>query len=268
MAKKYSGNTTRTGLESRTILQRLLFALLLFFSVQNASAEELNTIRYAERDWDGQILSILDKGPAYLDRTLEFDIPAPPANDSEQTREELALLHRYAREERSTEQLEKIRSEASKGDFVETYLEHGPFNAALKSASYQLLRFADREVRYFIVRDKKRYARPRPSQLTEGLELVVPNPGHAAYPSGHATQSMIMSEILGMLDPGHADSYVNYAYAIARRREIAGVHYPSDSAAGQYLAGKVLVALMQVVEFRDLLNQAQSDYMQQRVTDR
>jgi acid phosphatase (class A) len=245
-----------------------LFGLLLCFSVQNASAEDVNNIRFPERDWDGQILSILDSGPVYLDRTLEFDIPPPPVNDSEQTRNELDLLRRYALEERTTEQLEKIRIEASKGDFVETYLEHGPFNAALTSASYDLLRFADREVRYFIVRDKKRYARPRPSQLTDGLELVVPNPGHAAYPSGHATQSMIMSEILGMIDPAHADSYVDYAYAIARRREIAGVHYPSDSAAGQYLAGKVLVALMQVAEFRDLLDKAQSDYMQQRVPHR
>jgi membrane-associated phospholipid phosphatase len=67
-------------------------------------------------------------------------------------------------------------------------------------------------------------------------------PGHASFPSGHSTQAHLMA--LCMIDviagkpqtPTMAIDLWTLADRIARNREIAGLHYPSDSAAGVCLA--------------------------------
>ena len=169
-------------------------------------------------------------------------------------------MRKYAREERTEEQKNKILTEAKQGEFSEIYLDEGPFEKSLRDATYRILKFADNEIVYFIVHYKKRFSRPRPSQLAPDLELVVPNPGHAAYPSGHATQSMVFSKVLSLIDPAHEDTYIKYALDIAKRREIAGVHYPSDSSTGQLLAGKLVQVLNQEPEFKRLLNEAKDRY--------
>ncbi len=125
---------------------------------------------------------------------------------------------------------------------------------------YRILKFADKEIVYFVVNYKKRFSRPRPSQLAPQLDLVVPNPGHAAYPSGHATQSMVFSLILAMIDPENEATYLEYARNIAKRREIAGVHYPSDSQSGQLLAEKLVQELIKVPEFITMLNETQERF--------
>lgn len=229
------------------------FSLITFIFIGtltlNVQAGDIDNIRFPESAWDGAILNILRNGPLYLDKNIEFNLPPPPLNSSEETQNELKLLRVYASDERTDAQISKIKIEAMKGDFSEIFLNEGPFSQELKRSSYHLLRFADKEIVYFIVRNKKRFSRPRPSQLAPELELVVPNPGHAAYPSGHATQSMVFARILGLIVPEDENIYINYAKAIAKRREIAGVHYPSDSATGQLLALKLFEALRQEPEF-------------------
>ena len=53
-------------------------------------------------------------------------------------------------------------------------------------------------------------------------------PNHASYPSGHATDSYFI----------HYFTNKNYALAdsISKNREIAGVHYPSDTKYGKFIA--------------------------------
>ncbi|MBL4900222.1 MAG: phosphatase PAP2 family protein, partial [Colwellia sp.] len=220
----------------------------------------IDNIRFPDSAWDGEVLNLLINGPKYLKKSLEFDLPPPPSNSSHKTTQELELLKKYQAKARTPEQVNKILTEAKAGDFSETFLKGGPFSTELKKAAAYILNFSNKEILYFIARDKKRFHRPRPSQLVPELILVVPNPGHAAYPSGHATQSMIMAEILALIDPKTANSSINYAYEIAERREIAGVHYPSDSKAGQYLARNFLVELMKVEEFKNILAATKDNY--------
>ncbi|MBS0560631.1 MAG: phosphatase PAP2 family protein, partial [Proteobacteria bacterium] len=100
---------------------------------------------------------------------------------------------------------------------------------------------------------KGRYTRPRPSQLCPALLPPLEVPGHASFPSGHSTQAHLM--VLCLSDvfagvPGQTpaqssllpqrkgtiDDLWTLADRIARNREIAGLHYPSDSAAGVSIA--------------------------------
>jgi hypothetical protein len=110
---------------------------------------------------------------------------------------------------------------------------------------------------------KRTFQRPRPSQLSPALMPPIAVPGHASYPSGHATQAYLVSLMLAgtagtpvmpavvsnLLTPtttAPSDSLLNrLAERVARNREVLGVHYRSDSVAGQDLANKTFTVLQQ-----------------------
>lgn len=82
--------------------------------------------------------------------------------------------------------------------------------------------------------------RPRPSQILPALLPPVPVPRHPSYPSGHATQAHMMAACIRALvtpdgDNKPADVADSLAARIARNREIAGLHFESDSIAGKTL---------------------------------
>jgi len=81
----------------------------------------------------------------------------------------------------------------------------------------------------------------RPVQRAPSVMPVIATPAHGALPSGHATMSVLTSEILAALlfdsDPKHPrvlqmDRLVR---RMAFNRVVAGVHFPVDSAAGYAL---------------------------------
>jgi membrane-associated phospholipid phosphatase len=97
--------------------------------------------------------------------------------------------------------------------------------------------------------------RPRPSQLSPSLMPPIDVPAHASYPSGHATESYLLSGILARVMPAAASAQTNpadpdstplrrLAERVARNREVLGLHYPSDSKAGKYLGDQTLALLL------------------------
>jgi hypothetical protein len=86
------------------------------------------------------------------------------------------------------------------------------------------------------------YKRPRPSHLCPALLPPIAVPGHAAFPSGHATQAHLMAlclnDIFSTLPQQSRvlEDTWTLADRIARNREIAGLHYESDSNAGRAIA--------------------------------
>ncbi|WP_296419755.1 phosphatase PAP2 family protein [Pseudooctadecabacter sp.] len=102
---------------------------------------------------------------------------------------------------------------------------------------------------------KFQFSAPRPVQFSTGLRPVIQTPGHSSYPSGHATESFALATVLyglmhkqtldvGTLSTALPDTLA-IADRIARGREIAGVHFPQDSAAGMVLGiaiGNAVVA--------------------------
>jgi hypothetical protein len=99
-------------------------------------------------------------------------------------------------------------------------------------------------VQHFKLIDDRR----RPSQVCAALQPPIEVPGHGAYPSGHATQAHLIAHgiraALGDSAQAAIMPAVNaLAARIGRNREIAGVHYRSDTEAGAELAGKVAEAL-------------------------
>jgi hypothetical protein len=100
---------------------------------------------------------------------------------------------------------------------------------------------------------KRQQNRARPSQLSPALMPPVAVPGHASYPSGHATQAYLVSRLLADVMPDQVKFDLNptpsaltttrpaslldrLAERVARNREVLGLHYPSDSECGRNLA--------------------------------
>jgi hypothetical protein len=117
--------------------------------------------------------------------------------------------------------------------------------------TYRILHIASLIGSYAVLYYKGRYNRPRPSQLCPALMPPIPMPGHASWPSGHATQAWLKALCIehvlqvppGTLTTGDREAVSSnlrtLALRVARNREIAGLHYPTDSAAGQKLADTI-----------------------------
>jgi membrane-associated phospholipid phosphatase len=115
--------------------------------------------------------------------------------------------------------------------------------------TYRVLHIASLIGSYAVLYYKGLRDRPRPSQLCPALLPPIPMPGHASWPSGHATQAwlkalciehVLQGVLPGTLTTGDlgavSSNLRTLAIRIARNREIAGLHYPSDSDAGRKLA--------------------------------
>jgi membrane-associated phospholipid phosphatase len=96
------------------------------------------------------------------------------------------------------------------------------------------------------------FNRARPYQIDKSLATLfdqqsprILNPGHPSYPSGHATEAFACATTLVSLLPvdpllsTRAALIFKAAYQIAKNREIAGVHFASDSVAGMMLGNWV-----------------------------
>jgi membrane-associated phospholipid phosphatase len=118
--------------------------------------------------------------------------------------------------------------------------------------TYRVLHIASLIGSYAVLYYKGLRNRPRPSQLCPALLPPIPMPGHASWPSGHATQAwlkalciehVLQGRLPGTLTTGDlgavSSNLRTLAIRVARNREIAGLHYPSDSNAGRTLAETV-----------------------------
>jgi hypothetical protein len=110
-----------------------------------------------------------------------------------------------------------------------------------------LIHFALRTGEMAAMHFKRKYARPRPSFLCPGLLVPFGPPGHPAFPSGHSTQSHLMTYVLLEVDGIKArfNKELRWlANRVATNRERAGLHYRSDSTAGKHLAMGIVCGLM------------------------
>lgn len=208
-------------------------------------------VRFPVANWSKELLSIIEKGPSILDQALQVHVAPPPENSSAQTKYELETLRAYKLERSQATRLQIL--DENKDELIsERFADIIDLSLIKTPNTISLLYAVITDAGYFVLREKQRYQRPRPSQLAIDLDPVISNPPHAAYPSGHATQHYAAALVLGMLDPEKKDVYIKKAFDVARRREIAGVHYPSDSVAGFKLAIVLVNELMKTQQFQQL----------------
>lgn len=161
---------------------------------------------------------------------------------------ELDLLIMAARDERPDALGEII---AQSGEFVSVFLNLLTIPESYPSTA-RLLRIANFVAGYCAMFYKGLYERPRPSMVCPALLPPIDVPGHASFPSGHSTQSHLVAFCMADILAGKnlyspiVDVLTALADRISRNREIAGVHYPSDTKAGVDLAGNIRGQLKQM----------------------
>lgn len=251
------------------------FALSLLAGVLNAQDSEsirhlsgaghdraIDTIRFTDRaSFDPKLEKYLSGSPSFLGNWKEIiELPYPPENSSSRTRAELRYL-KALQSERTEEQETDIEKQIKVSGMKLGGFEMSKIRVADPShpATKRMLDAAQRDMELIVFQLKASYNRARPNHLTEDLTPSIPVPGHPAYPSGHATQAHLLAYLLMELAPDQSGQLVADAAKIAKNREIAGVHYPSDSEAGQLLARQIVDQLLKNSAFQVLLGEAKSE---------
>ncbi len=187
-------------------------------------------------------------------------LPSPPANGSPRTAKEVEyLLDLQAKRMPADEAA--IRKEAEFAGM--RFGKHGSMDlldVAKRPWTAALMDAGAKQLNPLLFKLKLRFDRVRPSILDPRLKPVMKVPGHPAYPSGHASQAFFIAYLLAELDPPNREVYLADAIGIAKRREIAGFHYPSDTAAGALLARQVLDLLLVQKQFHGLLEKALEEW--------
>jgi hypothetical protein len=150
---------------------------------------------------------------------------------------------------------------------------------ASKAFTRRLFERVQNDVFLATIESKSHYNRARPYQRASS---VSPSKalffiGHSSYPSGHATEAFVIVEICRLLWATHLKSnkkvsegesnfkegferLESFAENYALNREIAGVHFRSDTNAGRTLGREIVRGLKDEKRFKSDLKLAQSEW--------
>lgn len=211
--------------------------------------------------WNREFDQLTRKRPKILPREWAkiITLPAPPANSSSRTTEEITYLKTLISKRSS--KLPEITAEINLPAFrFGKYTYEDLTTSSHKPNTNKLLKAAYHDLAIVTFVMKKKFNRVRPSKIDTELGHAISIPEHPAYPSGHATGAYIFAYILQELDASKADTYLKDAQRIAENREIAGLHYPSDTAAGQQLARQLVDQFQANPTFKKLLEKAKTEW--------
>ncbi|HSI51560.1 MAG TPA: hypothetical protein VLA61_25100 [Ideonella sp.] len=136
-------------------------------------------------------------------------------------------------------------------------------------ATLHMLGEALRDMDALLLLFKAFFNRGRPWSVVGGnVHRLIKDPGHPSFPSGHAAQAALVaillkelfSKLYGMTwDDGEFDAK---AGEVAKNREIAGVHFASDSKAGKAVAAWCANRLLGNSTFTTLMDGARAECKQ------
>ena len=181
-----------------------------------------NTMKWDQEIWNIHVNTILNQ--TILD---QLQLPPPPRNDSLTTSKEIhdLLIKKSARNASNQKDIENE---------IDTFHYLTRFSNDVQEIKElnNFIIFSNAYIIYF----KKIFDRARPRVLEPQIEPTIKPPGHPAYPSGHATTAYAFALLMSKKYPHRKDEFMRIANTIATNRELAGVHYASDTLAGLKLA--------------------------------
>lgn len=118
-----------------------------------------------------------------------------------------------------------------------------------------------------ISNDAKAYwKRQRPYQRDPDIKIVVGHPGDNSYPSGHSFAQTLWAVVYSEAFPEHAEAFDALARRTQWARVMAGVHYPTDTAAGYTLARTVGREMLKDPEVQKLVREIREEINARRPT--
>ena len=176
---------------------------------------------------------VKDLGPLSGFPIEKFKNVLPPKNESGETEEEI----------------QKLDSILVDTDFVDSADDiDNHFEKFLDSKDLEYPREEIKKymsgVRAIILQLKYHYNRPRPGQVADakGMDFdreSLKSASTPSYPSGHATQGRFIARLLSDMYPEYGKQLMKIGDDIAYSRNMAKVHYPSDSKFGKELGDEL-----------------------------
>ena len=199
-------------------------------SIKKIIREELESMVYSDK--------IKPKHKKKMGRELKFfkDFPIrkfanipPPKNESIETEEEIDYL----------ESIPVSKKFVDVADEFEDYFGEFLKIRGLKYPKKELSELIE-ETKTIILKLKYHYNRPRPYQIANEKNMSLNSEDlesakTPSYPSGHATQGTFISRYLADLYPKYEKELLDMGEDIAFSRNMAKVHYPSDTELGKIL---------------------------------
>jgi hypothetical protein len=215
---------------------------------------------FPEDAWGSNLLKDVPKAVAYMKaKGYELSVEPPPEDNSETTVSEIEYLGKLSQSRRPPD---IILIHKENLDPLKRFFEVLDISREDFPKLDVLIRRIAGESYFPILYFKDKFSRIRPYQIDSYLTTVVDGPPHPSYPSGHATQGYLVASILAELflqgDP-RIGRIMELGQGIGTRREIAGVHYPSDTAAGVALAKQLKPLFMDHPEIRKAFDAAKSE---------
>lgn len=194
-----------------------------------------------------------------LSESDSFELPPYPSNTSEETKKELDHLVALMKV-RTPENEAEIKSQLKLVDFRYDCFQLKDLEDKKLTYMPQIVAMISLDLVAVMMRQKRHFDRVRPTYLDKRLTTVIPMPEHPAYPSGHATETHVYANIFAELNPQKKELYFNTAKRISENRELAGVHYPSDTKAGMNLADQFYKTFMKKEKFQVLMKNARAEF--------
>lgn len=202
-----------------------------------------------------------DEAPSYLDRAAVDAIkllPGPPSATSQEARDELNLML-LIQEKRSKQDVDRCQSEVRlKVDAFQNVL--GPWLTERNVPRLaKLFAALETDSKRFSDTVKAQYRRPRPEHEEPRILVPIQDETTFAYPSGHATRGMLYALILAELAPDHRQALLDRGREIGWDRVVAGLHHPSDIAAGRVLGQALAQSLLADPKFKPELAELKAE---------
>jgi acid phosphatase (class A) len=229
------------------------------------SKPEIDVLRFKESDWVEFFLKYRARTPIYIpDWQQQIVLPPPPANTSARTRAELDdMLHLQSK--RTPRHKAAIDKEANADLYALGWLLNDAFEPKKMTATGRLLERALQDVLTIHLCLKQKFSRVRPHILEPKLKPCIDVPPYPAYPSGHSTHMHTLAFIFQELRPEGAAIFQREAFRVAWDRELAGLHFTSDTAAGRLLARQIVDLLMTKKAFIEDLENARKEWEQMNI---
>lgn len=223
------------------------------------TAPFLTYSQFPRRYWDPQLYA-LAAVVEFADtgwKTGATSIDPGPVPATVNVEQELRQLAAYGFDERNALLPEILKQRANMAAY---WLNLLMFSRKSHPATFDLVNIVLRVGQFAAMHFKKKYNRPRPSQLSPRIFPIIAVPGHPAYPSGHATEGHLLSRCLRELVPAAQIPLEKLAARVALNREKAGVHYPSDSEAGKRLSEGCFARLQTCDTYNEVLEAARKEW--------
>ncbi len=203
-----------------------------------------------------------DEAGGYFDHTTVDPVkllPGPPAADSQEARDELALML-LIQEKRTKADVARCQSEVKlKVDSFQGVFGQW-FTAKNLPRLAKLFSALAKDSKRVSDAGKNQFRRSRPEHEDSRIHVPIDDETTFAYPSGHATRGMLYALVLAELAPDHRQALLDCGREIGWDRVVAGLHHPSDIMAGRVLGQALAESLLADPRFQPELAELKAEF--------